>query len=135
MIDGINWNSPTAPKSFNGGMSYAWSPQLQLWVMITGVADTYKVLTSTNGVDWTIRTGQTGIWSHMVQSLESGMVVAKRAEINILGKCVNCDGNIWPEPLQTNHPQAWKCHCGSAKLPPPPPAPTVIHSDWDAYGC
>lgn len=73
----LSWTASPAAEA-NNWTSVAWSPELNLFVAVSNIGSTNRVMTSPDGVTWTSRagTGANDHWRSVVWSSGAGLFVA-----------------------------------------------------------
>jgi len=107
--DGISWTSRTVPQA-NDWMNVCWSPELSLFVAVSNGA--YRVMTSTNGIDWVEKTAIAADWFGICWSPELGIFVAVAENGSDVMTSIN--GSDWaPKPAIAG---GWRNVCWSPEL-------------------
>lgn len=111
--DGSNWTERTTPAPggvSNGLMDVVWSSRLDLFV---AVGNTGRILTSPDGITWTLRT--TGVTESLRQVMElDGLLVVIGHSGGVSVVLVSLDGIAWePRPV----PSGLDLTDGSTSLP------------------
>jgi alpha-tubulin suppressor-like RCC1 family protein len=95
-IDGKHWMLRSSPTiNSNTWQSVCWSPELLLFVAVGNGIDNRKVMTSTDGITWTLRTGVSNSWKSICWSSELGLFVAIGEINNTTNIMYSSDGNNW----------------------------------------
>jgi hypothetical protein len=73
--DGINWTTRTKVSNNTTWQSVCWSPELALFVAV-GIGSGARVMTSPDGITWTIRTASSSSWKSVCWSPELSLFCA-----------------------------------------------------------
>ena len=74
--NGITWTSQTAPEGNTSWQSVCWASEMCLFVAVANGAETDRVMTSPDGITWTVRAGVQSDWLSICWSPELCMFAA-----------------------------------------------------------
>jgi len=97
--DGDNWTLHDFSSYWEGSAAFfatCWSPELGLFVGISNGSTAYKIITTTNGVDWTVSDQpENNKWKSVCWSSELGMFVAIPGAASAHHIMTSIDGSDW----------------------------------------
>jgi hypothetical protein len=95
--------------------SVCWSPQLEMFVAVSNSGTSNGVMTSNNGIDWTIRTTNNNQWQSVCWSPELGIFVAVSNSGTSNRVMTSNNGINWT--IRTSIPNNnWRSVCWSPEL-------------------
>ena len=118
--DGLSWSSKTPSTTGVPWNSICWSPELNLFVAVSGkttgsVAST-GVMTSSDGITWTVRAAKTAeYWISVCWAPELGLFVAVSNSSTTTGIMTSSNGINWNSvtPANTN---LWSAICWAPEI-------------------
>lgn len=116
--NGITWTTIPPPNSAYLWNSVCWSAELGIFVAVA-TSDTLpsgveRVMTSPDGITWTMRSTNTNIWRSVCWSAELGIFVAVASSGSGNRVMTSPDGVTWT--LRTTINNAWRSVCWSPEL-------------------
>lgn len=73
--NGVDWTNRTIPRT-NGWRTVIWSSAIQKFVALAQTGDSYRVMTSSNGTEWTAFECPFGRWRNLVYAPSLGRFIA-----------------------------------------------------------